>query len=620
MKKNIILSVVCGVIAMANLTSCSDFLQVTASNQKEMDNSFTTYDELRLATAYLYMKPWYEFQGTRMMLMADARGNNVYGDNNNEQGAAPYCLFTDKPNTPGLAEAWNSLYIVVTQADYIINDYAPRGRMFFDEKLANSCEGEARFMRAAAYYFLASFWHDVPLMENPLEHTAAFNLAPTRFEDIIRYGIRDLEYAVTFLPLADTEGRVTRYSALGMLARYYVTLAAYARGGHCTQATLEYYEASSSNDLAEKRYGLAKKAAGEVLTGQDRYGLMEDYEEIFRVQNNNCKEVLFALQPLQGVSSWGMGNNCGSDFCSYSQLLNGLSAYNGNYVSYDFLRMLVNSGGRSRLRGNVLCPGEFYDYIGTHTEEGGWFAGYRDGQKGKGVENGRKTAFKKQVVGSAEDTGGIAISGNSGFCTPMLRMAEVCLLYVEACMGTKDELADRDALQYYDDVRRRAYRLEFENDPDYQYYPKQSLTRDDLMKEYRMEFFLEGLWWPTLVRRSFYDMKWVTEFINNELVIMTENEVGELVRSDEWDSNRWYGYTYSVVDTATDRAAFSSDSPRQSDGARLAMRATHTPLADGDYVHSQTSDDNVWAFSYPQAESTRNPLLDTAPIVYDFNK
>ena len=306
MKKNIILSVVCGVIAMANLTSCSDFLQVTASNQKEMDNSFTTYDELRLATAYLYMKPWYEFQGTRMMLMADARGNNVYGDNNNEQGAAPYCLFTDKPNTPGLAEAWNSLYIVVTQADYIINDYAPRGRMFFDEKLANSCEGEARFMRAAAYYFLASFWHDVPLMENPLEHTTAFNLAPTRFEDIIRYGIRDLEYAVTYLPLADTEGRVTRYSALGMLARYYVTLAAYARGGHCTQSTLEYYEASSSNDLAEKLYGLAKKAAGEVLTGQDRYGLMEDYEEIFRVQNNNCKEVLFALQPLQGVDSWGM--------------------------------------------------------------------------------------------------------------------------------------------------------------------------------------------------------------------------------------------------------------------------------------------------------------------------
>ena len=55
MKKNIILSVVCGMVAMASLTSCSDFLQVNATNQKEMDHSFTTYDELRLAPAYLYM-------------------------------------------------------------------------------------------------------------------------------------------------------------------------------------------------------------------------------------------------------------------------------------------------------------------------------------------------------------------------------------------------------------------------------------------------------------------------------------------------------------------------------------------------------------------------------------
>ena len=49
MKKNIILSVVCGMVAMASLTSCNDFLQVSATSQKEMDKSFTTYDELRLA-------------------------------------------------------------------------------------------------------------------------------------------------------------------------------------------------------------------------------------------------------------------------------------------------------------------------------------------------------------------------------------------------------------------------------------------------------------------------------------------------------------------------------------------------------------------------------------------
>ena len=295
-------------------------------------------------------------------------------------------------------------------------------------------------MRAAAYYYLASYWHDVPIMENPIAHTEAFNMAPTRFEDVIRYGIRDLEYAAEWLPLADADGRVTRYSALGLLARYYVTLAAYARGGHCTQATMDYYEASGSHDLADILYDLAKEAAGEVILAQNRYGLMEEYEEIFRVQNNNCKEVLFALQPLQGVDSYGMGNSNGSGLCSYTELLNGLSAYNSSYVSYDCLRMLINSGGRSRLRGNVLCPGEFYDYIGTHLVDGGWAAGYKGGQKAAGLETNRKVAFKKQVVGSAEDTNNIAIAGNSGFCTPMLRLAEVYLLYVEACMGNIGEI------------------------------------------------------------------------------------------------------------------------------------------------------------------------------------
>ena len=41
MKKNIILSVVCGMVAMVSFTSCNDFLQVNATNQKEMDRSFT---------------------------------------------------------------------------------------------------------------------------------------------------------------------------------------------------------------------------------------------------------------------------------------------------------------------------------------------------------------------------------------------------------------------------------------------------------------------------------------------------------------------------------------------------------------------------------------------------
>lgn len=59
--------------------------------------------------------------------------------------------------------------------------------------------------------------------------------------------------------------------------------------------------------------------------------------------------------------------------------------------------------------------------ISVHMVDGGWAAGYKGGQKAAGLETNRKVAFKKQVVGSAEDTNNIAIAGNSGFCTPMLQ-------------------------------------------------------------------------------------------------------------------------------------------------------------------------------------------------------
>ena len=50
--KKYILSIVLG-LTTAMFTSCDDFLQVDASNQKDTATALTTYDELRQATANL---------------------------------------------------------------------------------------------------------------------------------------------------------------------------------------------------------------------------------------------------------------------------------------------------------------------------------------------------------------------------------------------------------------------------------------------------------------------------------------------------------------------------------------------------------------------------------------
>lgn len=69
--KKYILSIVLG-LTTAMFTSCDDFLQVDASNQKETAKAFTTYDELRQATAYLYMRPWFGFHSTYLFSFGDA--------------------------------------------------------------------------------------------------------------------------------------------------------------------------------------------------------------------------------------------------------------------------------------------------------------------------------------------------------------------------------------------------------------------------------------------------------------------------------------------------------------------------------------------------------------------
>lgn len=592
-------------------TSCEDFLTVASESQKQVEQSFRTHEELREATAFLYLKPWYDFHA-KMRFLGDAKGNNIYstGYSGDEY---KYSSFGITNVTPGLEDTWKSLYNVITNADYVIEEYVPIARNHVEATLVDACEGEARFMRATAYWYLAMHWHDVPIIDNPLNHLQETNVAPARFEDVLQYAINDLEFAVAHLPEQDEKGRVTKYSAEGMLARVYVTAAAFARGENCSQDIIDRYaeEGVASNaELAGFFYQKAKKMAGDVIENGSQYGLMEDYEEIFRVQNNNCKEVLFAIQFVPKMDTWGLGNTL--EFGYDKEIANGL--YNGSaytFASYDVGRLLLDQGGRSRRRGSIFVDNETYDYIGTHTPSHTWTVGYAGGQKSGERKKQTKFPFKKYVVGSPEDTGGVAIKGNTGFRTPLLRMGEVYLLYVEACMGTNDVIVNDNekAITRFNELRRRAFAMEIAEDeanadnPQYikKYEDKVAITRDELLKEYRMELFLEGIWWPTVVRRSFYQSDWVVKYMNNELI----DEDAET----DMTNYRWWSYNYN-----SDNGSISLTNTNQP-----FHRIEHEKLAPGDYIHSNSAKDNIWASPYPENEMVQDKYLSQAPVPYKFN-
>ena len=104
--------------------------------------------------------------------------------------------------------------------------------------------------------------------------------------------------------------------------------------------------------------------------------------------------------------------------------------------------------------------------------------------------------YAKHLYGSGSDhQAALGVSADR-MCyqlpTHILRLADVYLIYAEACFLTGDSA---NALKYVNLVRARANAKQLT-----------SVTYDDIWKERRLELALEGDRWYDYVRRSYYDV------------------------------------------------------------------------------------------------------------------
>ena len=96
------------------------------------------------------------------------------------------------------------------------------------EDVVNQGLAEARFVRAMAYYILAEFWGEVPIVENSTELVVTNNmmLPKNTRSSIYEFIRRDLEFVIDNVKQNESEpGRVTQWSAKGLLAKLYLTMA-----------------------------------------------------------------------------------------------------------------------------------------------------------------------------------------------------------------------------------------------------------------------------------------------------------------------------------------------------------------------------------------------------------
>jgi hypothetical protein len=453
-------------------TSCSDLLEVEPEDLITKENFYKTEDDFKAATAPLYNKVWFEFNDKFYFGLGDGRSYNLYAPFSDY--VYPFSDLSETGLTGPLVSAWGSLYVVIQQSNNVI--IGINGSPV-KEETKQKYIAEARFMRGVAYWYLASLWGDAiittdakDLVKNPI-----VNKSPIK--DVYEFAMRDLEYAAKYLPkTAGQSGRLTRYSAFGMLSRVYLSYAGLSSNHNSGTRDQVYLD-------------LAKKAAEKVIN-EGPYILLENYADLYKIENNNNTETMFALQWVPN-GDYGVNNTHQAYFAFGSEITGDDAAWGyWTRASYDVLKEYETTDVRRKA--TWMGSGDFYAEIGK--ANGGYTVNHTKDF----------LTVKKGVVGSTKDNAKTTRM-NSGLNTYMLRLAEVHLNLAEATLGNNASTADANALKSINLLRKRAG-----------VNNKTSLTYTDIIHERRVELCMEGQYWYDLVRRSYYKQQEVINFINGQ--------------------------------------------------------------------------------------------------------
>nr|WP_320995075.1 RagB/SusD family nutrient uptake outer membrane protein [Bacteroides intestinalis] len=501
MKTKYIISTIAltGVLA---LTGCEDFLEQKNTHDLNQQTFFDSEAALRAATAPLYNYVWAGFNDKFYYGMGDGRANNITAQYSDY--IYPYTNLSETSLSQGLTDAWNSFYSVVAQANNTINNITDYSAPTLSEDSKRVSIAEARFMRGTAYWYIASLWGVGIIYTNTSSMVNNYVVPANPGVDVIEFAIRDLEYAAKYLPKTPADaGRVTCYSAYGMLSRVYLSMAGLTTDGlyNGSNVATDFNRGTRNQTYLD----LAKRAALKVIA-ESGAGLIDNYGDLFAAKSfNNNSESLFQLQwlPATQANSSACGNTM-VRFLAWSTMVADKDAWGGaTYCSWnlweEFKTYKDETLGKTvddavRRHYSVASYGEFYPDM--NMKNGGYTYGETENPGNQGAN------IKKYVIGTTADNGGISEPGNSGTNTYMMRLAEVYLNYTEAVLGNSASTTDTE---YFNRVRTRA-KME----------SKKSITYEDLRHECRMEFAFEGQYWYDLVRRSYYRQQEVINYMNHQ--------------------------------------------------------------------------------------------------------
>lgn len=465
-----------------------DIVSITFEDKVDL-GKYASYDEAEAQVQTLYHSRWYDCQRFLFNSMEILTGN-LY---------SAYSSSNDFATDENVRNAVASLSCVVDQARLCLARLEnPASQLTEAER--KQLKGECLTMEALAYFYMvrmagkgyintdaADLFHSTWKL-NSMDGRALSNRA-----ELYDHVISLLNEAMICLDREAPLGRIGYYSAEGLLAKVYLN------------------KASISGKLNAADLDQAAALAKDVIDNSGRQ-LLSDYSQNFQLRYNANSESLISFNWRADINRWTYQNSLQSDLgmIGFDDMRSTWGDFNGPSLALQEafgVNLLDNSTDSwlknpdTRLKATMMLPGFTYDYFWQ--DKGGFdylkFLYEYSSNYGLSCSTGANCV--KHLYGNTYDheqgVGHPDGSMASSLATHVLRLSDIYLIYAEAKMGAaRTTSTDASVIDAFYAVRHRA---------DATYQRPSQVSWEDVWKERRLEFALEGDRWFDIVRVSSYD-------------------------------------------------------------------------------------------------------------------
>lgn len=395
------------ILSGAVITSCSDFLNIRSEGT--MPSSGTDYTKtenifLPVSAAYASMRLRTEGQTQSYVAVMEVASDDARKGSTLEDAPAvgEFDDFTYTPENTHIDAVWNYFFDIASAATYAIESMdLYKEAITSDSGLqqVEQCRGEAKIIRAYAYFNLVRLFGTVPKIDKSMTAAELASMRVSSADELYDFIYDDLDFAIENVPESYTgyPGRYTKYTAMALKAK----VALYRK---------DWNEA-------------ARQADAVIASG--KYSLMSRFKDAFSVEGENGSESLMEIQ------SSDLGQSTGDmPICYYGFIqgprggVEGLQGW-GHKVPTDELVAFFDSRGDAVRKKVTLLV------VDQVTDEGDLITTSREKDE-DGVEHNINDYYNGKVyVPSRYNTrsyNSYALDHNMR----ILRYADVLLIYAEA--------------------------------------------------------------------------------------------------------------------------------------------------------------------------------------------